>query len=221
MADIKDIKINYHVYDYYKIEDEYRIILMLGMLHKYNVISRESLLGRFKVLRSKIVEENYGYSSLQWSVNTYKCSITANWFDHERMITVISDAVDKKLMKHCSFLDLDELIFYFNLYNGKHFNYNLVLIHDKIVKPFIKTFLYEHNFCMIEAGLDWNFKLPYDNSRDGYCCPDCDGELELYMSHRREHGSVVNYVNNEIEHFFRSKIKGSYKCKSYEHNFKV
>jgi hypothetical protein len=127
-------------------------------------------------------------------------------------------------------MDMDQLIYYVNLYFNKTKNYCIDYIFHEIIYSICSYHNkqnYEHTYDYYfhdEFGYlklfdidykDLDIRRYYDHYdlNDGYCCSDCDGDLKDYTKYRYIYRYLPDYlksIENHISKFLKSK-RNNYK----------
>lgn len=233
---LKDFKINHKsvIDSYYSLGEERNkeLFLLISLLHINGFINNQSLNSLFNLLRK---------NKLYRQVNTYHSRINDKWYNDDSIIEIYEDVFDSmihpknknvllklerinKLRKidnlppkvYKEYLTFEEVLKYLNRYLNKTRNYCIDYLFYEFIAPNIRTEYREH---VLNSMFNYDFsKLneKYSVSDYGYCCEDCDGPYEDYMSYRYSQKSdyVKKEINKMVNVFLnekREKYKGSYK----------
>lgn len=191
---------------YCHLEANVKCLLHIIFLHYNGIVNDVKMQGMFKSLRSGKLYRN-----------TFHCTINDKWYHDEHMNEIYDDVfismVESPVKNEISF---DELLKYIRLYLNKNKNYCINYIFGSIISPVINAYQEYNNFNtnftrllgIVEPEL--NIKR-YEDCHDldwGYCCDDCDGDLNAYKRSRYEYNYVrenKKQINEHLKTYLNSK----------------
>jgi len=188
------MKFGTNILDTYNIETRVKCFVLASILHKNKAITDEKLKGLFK---------SYHNDSFTFK-NTYHCNIQDKWFHDMSMTDILKDACDN--LCTVKTIELPELLVYVNKLISKNRNYCIDWVFYNIIKPYLKG-LDENNIYYFKnklnsIGLEVNLYDKDNIPTFGYCCEDCDGDIDLFLSYR-----MTDYVIKPNRELIQNGVK--------------
>jgi len=192
------------------LSNEAKCLLYIIFFHNSGLIYDNKRKGMFKSLRDgKLLFPRNGIPGIK---GAYHSKINDKWYNDDFILDIFEDILCDKTIEPIEF---DVLIENIQLYLNKTKNYCIDFIFEHILRPFTQSFYYSgiYRFKYLETlGIAEHVDVrSIEDCFDldlGYCCEDCDGDLETYKSYRYEYYYVDNYtkeVNKYINDYLNSK----------------
>lgn len=221
-----------------RLDNDKNVLVLLSLLHINGFISDKSIVALFKKLkegkllrrvntyRSNVTKEWYNDETIY---NIYQDVLQTKLNPknaHEKLMRERINKLRKinglEPKQYKTFLTFDEMIKYLNLYLNRNRNFCIDHLYFEYIKPLIKQYKYDkRNLRSLFNNHDFSnhetIRNNYETrSGSGYCCEDCDGPWENYISFYKDGDDrqTEKDITKEISNFLntkRTKFKGSYK----------
>lgn len=164
--------------------------LQVCSLYKNNQINRDKFL--YLIRKTVVILKSHIFIKNDTKLKKlYHCKNTDTWFEETSWYEIINNIWAYRKENCISDLDLKDLI------NGLKLSTNKS---DSICKNIAWDIIYElANLTIINRLYVFPFLSRYEieDNTTGYCCEDCDGDIDAYISRRADEylERELNYIN--------------------------
>lgn len=183
--------------------DDNALVLLNWALYVNNVINKDALLSRFKIIRN---------NKAHTVKNIYHDKILNRWDEK----TYLASAWKRQAAEKCYeyLITVEDIFLAFKKYlvpmkaNKEIFEYINIWVKDDIIRYFTDSwhdarYFYETRLRYAkQIGLSIVNENNLDGYDYGYCCSDCDGDLDSYLD-----GYVSREINHHIEKNWKTELE--------------